>query len=123
MIAQTKKATPISTWQAVVATPINDEFLEWPADLFALSNVILTRSEAYRFVLSPPSGMKWPPARFLNWSDAVEEASRQWSVWVENRHGPIPDLLAEEWRVLRERAEIPLEELAEGPTGECVKRC
>ena len=114
MIAQTKKATPVSTWQAVVPTPITDEFLEWPADLFALTDVILTRSEAYRFVLSPPSGMKWPPARFLNWSDAVEEASRQWSVWVENRYGPIPDLLAEEWKVFRERAEIPLEELAKG---------
>src|SRR6516165_4876971 len=68
-------------WQAVVATPITDEFLEWPADLFALTDVILARSEVYRFVLSPPHGVKWPPARFLNWSDAVGEASRQWSVW------------------------------------------
>ena len=93
MIAQREKATPGSTWQAVVATPITDEFLEWPLDLFALMDVILARSEVYRFVLSPPGGMKWPPARFPNWSDAVEEASRQWSVWVENRYGKIPDLL------------------------------
>jgi hypothetical protein len=114
MIAQTEEATPASTWQAVVATPITDEFLDWPADLFALTDVILTRSEAYRFVLSPPRGGKWPPARFPNWSEAVGEASRQWGVWVENRQGPIPDLLAEEWRVFRERAEIPLEELAKG---------
>ena len=114
MIAHTKAATPVSTWQAVVATPITDEFLEWPADLFALTDVILTRSEVYRFVLSPPRGANWPPARFLNWSDAVGDASRQWSAWVENRQGPIPDLLAEEWRAFRERAEIPLQRLAEG---------
>jgi len=114
MIAQTEEATLVSTWQALVGTPITNQFLEWPADLFALTDVILARSEAYRFVLSPPRGVKWPPVRFPNWSDAVGEASRQWTAWVENQQGPIPGLLAEEWRVFRERAEIPLEELAEG---------
>ena len=114
MVAQTEEATPVSTWQALVGTPITDEFLEWPADLFALTDAILARSEVYRFILSPPRGVKWPPAHFSNWSDAVGEASQQWSVWVENRQGSIPDLLAEEWRVFRERAEVPLEELAEG---------
>jgi hypothetical protein len=98
----------------VVGSLITDELLEWPADLFALTEVILERSEAYRFVLSPPGGAEWPPARFANWSDAVEEAARQWSVWVEDRHGAIPDLLAEEWGVFCERAGMPLEHLAEG---------
>ena len=114
MIAQTEEATLVSTWQAFVGTPITNQFLEWPADLFALTDVILARSEAYRFVLTQPRGVKWPPVRFPNWSDAVGEASRQWTAWVENQQGPIPGLLAEEWRVFRERAEILLEELAEG---------
>jgi hypothetical protein len=114
MNAQTGQPTPASTWHAVAGSPITDEFLEWPADLFALTDVILERSEAYRFVLSALRGLEWPPSRFPNWSEAVEEAGRQWSVWVEDRHCPIPDLLAEEWSVFRERAGMPLEHLAEG---------
>jgi hypothetical protein len=110
----TEHPTPASTWHAVAGSPITDELLEWPPDLFAITEVILERSEAYRFVLSPPSGMEWPPGRFPSWSDAVEEAGRQWSVWVEDRQGAVPDLLAEEWSVFRERAGMPLEHLAEG---------
>ena len=97
MNPQSNESTTASTWQAVAGSPITDEFLEWPADLFALTDVILERSEAYRFVLSPPGGVEWPPRRFANWSDAVEEAGRKWSVWVEDRQGGVPDLLAEEW--------------------------
>src|SRR5215467_3184357 len=111
---QTREPTLASTWQAVAGSPLNDQFLEWPADLFALTNVILERSEAYRFALSPSNGLEWPPARFPNWSEAVEETGQQWSLWVEDRQGPIPGLLAEEWSVLREREEMPLEHLAQG---------
>jgi hypothetical protein len=114
MNSQTEKPTPASTWQAVAGRPITDELLEWPADLFALTDVILERSEAYRFVFSPPGGVEWPPRRVPNWSDAVEEAARQWCVGVEDRHGAVPDLVAEEWSVLRERAGLPIEHLAEG---------
>lgn len=109
-----KVPTLASTWHAVAGSPITDEFLEWPADLFALTDVILGRSEVYRFVISPTCDMQWPPSRFFDWSDAVEEAGRQWSAWVEDRHGPVPQLLAEEWSVLRERAGMSLEHLAEG---------
>src|SRR5262249_45120885 len=84
------------------------------ADLFALTEVILERSEAYRFVISPGSGLGWPPRRFSDWSSAVVEAGRQWSLWVEDRRSPIPHLLAQEWAVLRERAGMPVEHLLEG---------
>src|SRR5688572_10446562 len=111
---QTEDPTPASTWYAVAGRPITDELLEWPADLFALTNVILERSQAYRFLLSQPGGVEWPPSRFPSWPDAVEEAARQWSVWVEDRHNAIPDLLAEEWSVFRKGAWLPLTQLAEG---------
>jgi hypothetical protein len=115
MNSQTEEPTPASTWYGLAGSPLTDELLEWPADLFALTNVILERTEAYRFVLSPPCGAEWPPRRFCpRWSDAVEEASRQWSVWVEDRKSAFPDLLAEEWGLFRERAGMPLEDLAEG---------
>ena len=48
-------------WQAVAGSPIGDELLEWPPDVFALTDVILERAEAYRFVFSPPAGVLWPP--------------------------------------------------------------
>ena len=64
---------------------MGDELLEWPPDLFAFTDVILERSEAYRFALSPPAGATWPPGRFPEWPDAVADAGRRWSAWVEDR--------------------------------------
>lgn len=103
-----------STWRATAGSPISDKLLEWPADLFALTDVLLGRSEVYRFVLSPNCDLKWPPSRFHDWSGEVEEAGRQWSAWAEDGRGPVPLLLAEEWSAFRERAGMPLERLAEG---------
>jgi hypothetical protein len=111
---QMETPTIASTWKTVAAAPITDELLEWPADLFALTNSILARSETYRFALSPPSGVEWPPRRFPSWSDAVAEASGQWSAWLEDRERAFPDLLAKEWLVFSERIHLPLEDLAEG---------
>ena len=112
--SSTEEPTAASMWHALGGSPITDEFLDWPADVFALTDVILGRSEAYRFALSPPGGLEWPPSHFPSWSEAVEEAGRQWSVWVEDRKSAFPGLLAEEWSVFRERAGMPLEELTEG---------
>ncbi len=106
--------TPASTWQAVAGSPIGDELLEWPPDVFALTDVILERAEAYRFVLSPPDGVLWPPGGDASWSEAVGQAARRWSAWAEDRDGALPQLVADTWRVFRERAGTPLEELADG---------
>ena len=105
--------TLASAWQAVAGTTIGDELLEWPPDLFALTEVILERSEAYRFALSPPAGAHWPPASLPEWPDVVTDAARQWSAWAENRDLAIPGLLAQEWRALRARAGAPLSDLTE----------
>ncbi len=112
--SRTAEPTLASTWHALAGAPINDNLLGWPADLFALTDVILGRSEAYRFAFSPPQGVKWPPGRLPNWSAEVEEAGRQWGVWVEDRNSPFPNLLAEEWIFFRDRAGMSLEDLAEG---------
>jgi hypothetical protein len=104
----TEGPTPASVWQAVAGSSISDELLAWPPDLFALTEVLVERSEAYRFVMAPPREQAWPPARLPHWSDAVASAARQWSAWVEDGTGEVPDLLAEEWRVFREGAGMPL---------------
>ena len=105
--------TPASTWEAMAGGPITDELLAWPPDLFALTEMILERSQAYRFVFSPPAGKEWPPRRPPSWAEAVEEAGRDWSVWVQDRQAAAPGLLSEEWLAFCERAETPLEHLAE----------
>ena len=105
--------TLASAWQAVAGVPIGDELLEWPPDVFALTEVLLQRSEAYRFALSPPADLTWPPASFPDWPGAVAGAARRWSSWAEDRNQAIPGLLAQEWAVLRERAGSPLNDLTE----------
>jgi hypothetical protein len=105
--------TLASTWQAVTGDRIGDELLEWPPDLLALTEVALERSEAYRFALSPPGGLHWPPASLPEWPDAVRDAARQWTSWAENRAGALPGLLAKEWKAFRARAGAPLSDLTE----------
>ena len=50
-----------SLWHDIAGRRLGDELLEWAPDLFAFADVVLDRSEAYRFVVSPPDGASWPP--------------------------------------------------------------
>jgi len=109
-----QRPTLASTWLAIAGRPIEDSFLEWPADVFGVTHGILERSEAFRFALSPGTGFTWPPRRFLDWSGSVAEAGQQWSSWAETPHERAPQLVTAEWQALREAAETPLEDLAEG---------
>jgi hypothetical protein len=109
-----KPATVASTWQAASGTEISDDLLRWPPDLFALTEVVLERSQAYRFLLSPPGRVEWPPGHIPDWSRAVEDGGRRLSLCVEDGQDSIPALVAEQWHVLGEAAQMPLQELAEG---------
>ena len=103
--------TLASTWYAASGAPVTDQLLEWPPDVFALTNVVLARAEAFRFALSAED---WPPRRFADWAQAVEEAGRRWSAWAEDRTGALPDLVAAERSVLCQGAGVPLEQVARG---------
>jgi hypothetical protein len=103
--------TPASTWYAATGALITDRMLEWPPDVFALTNVVLARAEGFRYALSFD---EWPPHRFTDWAQAVEEARRRWSAWAEDRAGALPDLVVDEWRVFCRGVEVPIEELALG---------
>src|SRR5262245_14368606 len=109
-----RRLTLASAWQAISGGGFTGELLAWPPDMFALTNVLLDRSEAFRFALSPPAGVQWPPAGADDWCDAVVDAGREWSAWVEARRGAVPGMVAEEWGVVLERADLPLADLAEG---------
>ena len=106
----TEAPTPASVWHTMTASPIDDNLLDWPPDVFALTNVILSRSEGFRFALLPLG--EWPPD--TGWARRVAVTARQWSGWIEERDDAIPNLLADEWRAFRDRADNPLEELAQG---------
>ncbi len=112
-----------SAWRTVTGNPIGKELLDWPADLLALTEVILERSEAYRFALSPPFGAPWPPAGMPGWPDAVTDAARHWCAWAENGCPAVPPLLAREWELLHTRAEAPLSDLTEARDWRCATRC
>ena len=107
-----REPTLASTWHAASSAAITDELLAWPPDVFALANVILARSEAFRFALSPIQ--EWPPAGHPDWGRTVMEAGLCWSAWVEHRRGPLPELVRQEWAALKDRVDVPLEDLAEG---------
>jgi hypothetical protein len=97
-----------SVWQGMAGGAISDELLDWPPDLFAFTDVILERAEVFRFVLSPPVGLRWPPDCVSGWGDAIRDAARDWSRWVEERDSPLPQILVDEWAVVRERLWVPL---------------
>src|SRR5215468_1289726 len=103
--------TLASTWHAASGAPITNRLLEWPPDVFALTNVVLGRAEAFRYAVPVRD---WPPSRWGDQAQAVDEAGRRWGAWAEDRAGAMPDLLAEEWPILRQGAEVPLEDLAVG---------
>lgn len=114
MKTQLSEPTSASTWERLTGAPLSDDFLEWPADMFALTDVLLDRSEAYRFALCPPSGSIWPPKGSDDWPGEVGKAALLWSMWLENGQGALPVLLTEQWAVFKERATKPIRLLAEG---------
>ena len=106
--------TLASTWLRLTERPIDDDLLQWPPDVFALTDVLLERAEGFRFALSPPAGAVWPPDRFADWGEAVGEAAQQWSRLAEDRDDPLPELVVEEWSVIRDASDTPLEQVADG---------
>ena len=103
-----------STWLTLGGRDVDDELIRWPPDMFAFTEVILDRAEAYRFAVSPPTGRRWPPASTPPWTEAVATAARSWSDRTEEWQGEPPDLVLEEWRVVCDALDTPIDELASG---------
>jgi hypothetical protein len=98
----------------VSGVAIADEILDWPPDLFALTDAVLGRSEAYRFAVSPPVGTPWPPRPAADWYGSVIAASEQWCAAVEKGDESLPTLVSEGWEIVRTSAESPLGDLGDG---------
>jgi hypothetical protein len=103
-----------STWLTLAGRDADDDLLLWPPDVFAFTNIILDRTEAYRFAVSPPNGRRWPPAVTPAWPKAVSAAARSWSARTDGSSGHPPRLVRDEWRIVREALDTPLEQIASG---------
>ena len=110
----TRRTTVGVLWETMSGRPLSADLLDWPPDLFALTSVMLQRSGAYRFALSPPPGHQWPPGSRSGWSTTVETAGRAWSGVVDVPGEPVPPLLVSMMEVLVAAATTPLEDLATG---------
>jgi len=92
-------------WRELVGKPPGDDILVWAPDVFLLTDVVLRRTEAYRFVVSPPPGRTWPP--YDGWAADVARAGRQWTTAV-------PEVVADAWAVMIDASETSLDDIADG---------
>lgn len=107
-------ATIGSTWLTVAGRQFDDELLDWPPDVFAFTEVILERTEAYRFAVSPPAGRAWPPTSKPRWRQDVNIAARRWSCQTDEQLQDLPQPILEQWRVVRDALDTPMDEIASG---------
>jgi hypothetical protein len=103
-----------SLWRGATGAAITDDLVDWPPDVFALTEVALERTEAYRFAVSPPAGERWPPAAMPDWASAVVAAGAAWTASAGDGTGPPPALVADSWAVLLEATRTPLDVVATG---------
>ena len=60
--ARLAEPTAASTWLALAGGPITDQILEWPPDLFALTDALQDHTQAYRSCsLHRAAGRGHPP--------------------------------------------------------------
>jgi hypothetical protein len=73
-------STVESLWHDISGRPLGDELLEWAPDLFAFTDVLLDRSEAYRFAVSPPEGRRLAALGGLVPMRRRRSSSAAWSI-------------------------------------------
>jgi hypothetical protein len=110
-----------SIWRTVAERQADDELLSWPPDMFAFTDVVLDRTEAYRFAVSPPAGREWPPASPAAWRESLGTAARQWSDWAGDPFGDPPEPVLREWRVVRDALDMSLDEISSGRSWHVVQ--
>lgn len=84
----------------------------WPPDAFALANLVLDHSEAYRFAVDPPHGRAWPPVP--DWGREVVVAADAWRAGAGSAPRTVPDLVARLWGVVTRHQDTTLAELRRG---------
>lgn len=84
----------------------------WPPDVFALANLVLDATEAYRFAVAPPAGRRWPPSS--GWVEDVTRAARAWRAAEGQAGGGAPGFVRRELAEVARRLDEPLTTLRDG---------
>ena len=100
---------PAPAWEAIPA---------WPPDAFAVANLVLDHTEAYRFVVAPPAGRPWPPAP--DWNQRVTRAAREWAACCGQHEDAVPEMVQRCWATVSRLRQTPLSEVR---TGEAWELC
>ncbi len=97
----------------LTADGVTDSLLDWAPDVAALTIVVIERSHAFRFVVSPPPGASWPPEDHPDFATTVGEAATAWRALMDDEGGA-PELVGQLWAVVSQHLGTPLAELAAG---------
>lgn len=95
--------SPIPLWRGLCS---------WPPDVFALCNLVLDHTEAYRFAVAPPAGRRWPPDR--DWNRMVTDAAREWQVTANIPDSGAPRSILRLWDTIGRNLSTPLETIRRG---------
>lgn len=98
-----------SYFMAFSPVPDWEHLCRWPPDVFALTNLVLDHTEAYRLAVAPPRGRQWPPAP--DWNVQVANAAREWRDVAAAMTGPLPCMVRDAWDVVTRSREIPMSDL------------
>jgi len=93
-----------------------EDIFGWPPDGFAFSAAVLSESGAYRLVVSPPPGRRWPPRDLSEpWEDAVQRWAVEWAAWAVARRPGLrrPAALSRLISTVRASRHLPLAQLDE----------
>jgi hypothetical protein len=96
--------------------PAWEQLVDWPPDVFALANLVLDHTEAYRFVVAPPPGAVWPP--FGDWNEQTSTAADGWRHAADPVRGELPTLINRSWDVLTRGRDTPLARIRSGEAWE-----
>lgn len=92
---------------------VTDDLLGWAPDVAALTSVLIARSHAFRFVVSPPPGVTWPPDDHPDYAATVVEAASDWRALMDREEGA-PELVARLWATVTDQLDTTLADVGAG---------
>jgi len=105
-----------SYFRAFAPAPAWDDLVWWPPDVFALANLILDHTEAYRFVVAPPPGRLWP--ELADWTEQVRAAAQAWRDAAGGTGRALPPLVQRCWDAVTGYRDVPLAKIRSGEAWE-----